>query len=148
MEWAVNVNSDQENPNFVPQAVASDRVVWSVPNNNFTPRISVTDDRPTALLAKLNRSATRIDLLQVFPRSLLMLSANVQISDSRFYVKNGSKAKTDPHEIMLLVVTVLVINNLPNLSDYWSQHPSMGNDIVKMGVSRNRFQLLINTDFT
>ena len=39
---------------------------------------------------------------------------------------------------------VMCYNRLPNISDYWSSNPSMGNQFIKNAISRNRFQFLMS----
>ena len=38
---------------------------------------------------------------------------------------------------------VMCYNRVPNLSDYWSNNSSLGNQFIKNAISRNRFQFLI-----
>ena len=53
---------------------------------------------------------------------------------------------TDEGEVMILlgVMFVMCYNRVPNLSDYWSNNPSLGNQFIKNAISRNRFQFLMS----
>lgn len=140
-------------------STANRPTVWSVPKNSFAPRLNVTNDRATVILARLDQSSSEFDsFMQVFPRSLFIYTS--QCTNQRLDIlrknkvgqKNTDKIKptndvdTDPYEIMMLVGIILVMcyNKLPSLSDYWSHHPSMGNETIKNAMSRNRFQVLIS----
>lgn len=52
--------------------------------------------------------------------------------------------KTDEGEIQILLGVILIIscNHLPEFHDYWSQKSSMGNEMVKQIISRDRFCVL------
>ena len=53
---------------------------------------------------------------------------------------------TDEGEGMILLVVMFVMcyNRVPNLSDYWSNNSSLGNQFIKNAISRNRFQFLMS----
>lgn len=55
--------------------------------------------------------------------------------------KNIIIPRTDTSEITLATGCLLVIsyNRVPNLHDYWSTNKSLGNQMIKPAVSRNRF---------
>ena len=46
--------------------------------------------------------------------------------------------------ILLGVMFVMCYNRVPNLSDNWSNNPSLGNQFIKNAISRNRFQFLMS----
>ncbi|XP_054086994.1 piggyBac transposable element-derived protein 4-like [Zeugodacus cucurbitae] len=55
-------------------------------------------------------------------------------------------APTDASEIKILLGITLIMgyNQLPEISDYWSQNESMGNEYIKKAMSRTRFQTLMS----
>lgn len=58
--------------------------------------------------------------------------------------KKTNRALTDEHEIMVFLGVDMIMhyNHLPSLHDYWSKHISMGNEMIKQSISRDRFTLL------
>ena len=60
--------------------------------------------------------------------------------------KNAMISHTDEVEVMILlgVMFIMCYNRLPNISDYWSSNPSIGNQFIKKAISRNRFQFLMS----
>lgn len=44
--------------------------------------------------------------------------------------------------LVLGCVLVMCYNKVPNISDYWSHNPSLGNEAIKLVIARNRFQVL------
>jgi len=88
---------------------------------------------------------------KIFPRSLHINIS--QCTNKRLQILREKKKKTkdeirdsDSSEIMLTLGCLLVMsyNKLPKVYDYWSQNPFMGNQAIKMGMARNRFQLLMS----
>ena len=53
---------------------------------------------------------------------------------------------TEEGEVMILlgVMFLMCYNRVPNLSDYWSNNSSLGNQFIKNAISRNRFQFLMS----
>jgi hypothetical protein len=143
------VGSDESSNSATPPPQNCVLSVWSTPNRSFVPRHTITQDRTTLSLCKLNRSSDEMDcFLQLFPRSLIMFIS--QCTNKRFDILRRNKKKaiedTDPDEIMLLLGCMLVMsyNTLPSVSDYWSHNKSMGNEAIKASIARNRFQLLLS----
>ncbi|KFM71075.1 PiggyBac transposable element-derived protein 4, partial [Stegodyphus mimosarum] len=125
----------------------TDPVIWSNVDQNFEPRLHVSNDRPTAILAKINRSSNELECFScVFPRSLLIFIS--QCTNQRLEILRHEKKvdipDTDPSEIMLVLGVMLVMsyNQVPNFSDYWSSNSSLGNEAIKNAISRNRCLLL------
>ncbi|XP_054729306.1 piggyBac transposable element-derived protein 4-like [Anastrepha obliqua] len=60
--------------------------------------------------------------------------------------KKTNRALIDEHEIMVFLGVAMIMhyNHLPSLHDYkyWSKHASMGNEMIKQSISRDRFTLL------
>lgn len=142
----------------------SGNVIWTTPDETFRPRLEPTQPRVTRTLLNLTDDADELKcFLAVFPRSLFMYMAQCtnirldilrQIKQKKYIEARNPKqpkhppsvTETELNEMMLLVGCMLVMtyNKVPNLSDYWSNNPSLGNETIKNSISRNRFQLLIS----
>lgn len=134
----------------LPQSSGTNVIIWSTPNELFIPRLKITEDRPTIVLSNLNNESDEMEcFLKIFPRSLIMFISqctNLRLDLLRKKKKTPVVENTDPGEIMMVLGCMLVMsyNKVPNLSDYWSHNPSMGNEAIKLAISRNRCLLLLS----
>lgn len=127
----------------------TDNVIWSEVSPNFEPRLLITKNRPTAILANINRSSNEFEcFMSVFPNSLLIFIS--QCTNQRLEIlrreKNVDIPDTDPSEIMMVLGIMLVMsyNRVPSFTDYWSSNSSLGNEAIKNAISRNRCLLLFS----
>lgn len=124
-------------------------VVWGEPSVLFRPRFSITEDVEPILLAQISRNATEFEVFKcIFPESLFIFIA--QCTNERLSILKKQKsyniAPTDASEIKILLGITLIMgyNQLPEISDYWSQNESMGNEYIKKAMSQTRFQTLMS----
>ncbi|KAJ4450071.1 hypothetical protein ANN_01478, partial [Periplaneta americana] len=145
-----NNNIDNSDKNSNTMSPSDTTIFWSPLSAQYQPRLKVSADRtPVILNESINRSSDYLDVwLQIFPRSLLMYIA--QCTNIRLDILRREKkiniADTDHSEILLVLGVTLVMcyNRVPNFSDYWSTHSSLGNEAIKNAISRNRCQMLLS----
>ncbi len=139
-----------------------DVVTWkdADPNSSFVPRLQMSSARQPRLRLHLDSSASEVDVFRkFFPRSLLLRI--VECTNERIRILNEvrkSKAaknptkrqrlspieETDEGEIIVVLGVILVMSycKLPEFHDYWSSRTSLGNQLVKEVISRDRFCIL------
>lgn len=135
---------DNEDNNIISESEPqpSSHVIWSETYGSFTPRFSISDDRKPEVLVDLETGCSELECFQkIFPRSLYIFIS--QCTNERLQMLRDKNKKTeneirntDSSEIMLTLGCLLVMsyNKLPNVHDYWSQNPSMGNEAIKMAI--------------
>lgn len=121
---------------------------WVPADRNFQPRKNIPTEKPSVILANLNRSSTELEVFfQLFPKSLFLWIAektNERLVILQKAKKNKSILPTDQHEIMIVFGCFFIMsyNKVPAQRHYWSTNSSLGNKMIKQIISRNRFQLL------
>lgn len=120
---------------------------WRIVDNNFVPRLRIPNEKPTTVLAKLDRSSSELEVFfKLFPKSLFLWIA--EKTNERLEILQDKKKrpiqKTDQYEIMVVLGCFFVMsyNKVPAQRHYWSTNTSLGNTTIKKAISRNRFQLL------
>ena len=116
---------------------------------DFEPRFAPTRKRTCEITPDLIASSSPIDIFfKLFPTDLLEKIANFTNKRLEMHASTIKKAvpPTNIHEIQVLLGCVLVMcyNKMPHMSLYWSNKASLGNDLVKKSIARDRFKLLIS----
>ena len=143
-------DDDAPNPNSAPNSnAAPNSIIWHQPTASFMPKFPTHDYIPCKPTVELPSTLHEIDTFKVFfPKSLCIFIS--QCTNERIHLHNIQKNTIIPHtdegEVMILlgVMFVMCYNRVPNLSDYWSNNPSLGNQFIKNAISRNRFQFLMS----
>lgn len=120
---------------------------WKEVSQDFTPRLAIPEKTTCIILSELNRGSSELQVfLKLFPNSLIKYIS--QCTNERLEILEQEKVKikhrTDHHEIMITLgcFFVMAYNRVPAIKNYWSSNKSLGNDAIKMAISRDRFQLL------
>lgn len=123
--------------------------VWTPVKNNYSPRrMDPAPWTPQTLIPGIQANWTEVQIFwKIFPISLFVWIA--QCTNERLAMLLALEKKinippTNPYEIMIVLGCYLVMsyNRVPALVHYWSSNPSLGNQVIKEAISRNRFQLL------
>lgn len=134
-------------------------VLWSEPDDDFVPKKEIPTEWSCKISPDIKKGQTPLQIFQkLFPPSLFMYIA--QCTNERIQmlsVENKNKKRkrekkgkeyenTSSGEIKKLMGCMLIMsyNHVPSISNYWSTHPSLGNQSIKKAFSRDRFQLLFS----
>lgn len=145
-----NAEIEEENLSSSSESITgtSTNVIWSTVPPNFVPKKKIPFQRECEIPNHFNKDMEPLDFFyKLFPRSLLMYIAqctNERLEILRKVRKDHSIVDTDIGEIKIVLGSSLIMsyNRLPALSHYWSRHASMGDDIIKKSISRDRFKLI------
>ncbi|XP_049957670.1 piggyBac transposable element-derived protein 4-like [Schistocerca serialis cubense] len=124
--------SDQDNNEVSYVGGSTNNVVLSSKvDAMFRPRKAMPNMVIPAVLAKLDRSASELDIFEkIFPPSLFIFIS--QCTNQRLQmIKKTTIQSTDPGEIRLVL-------------EYWSHNTSMGNVAIKRAISRDRCKVLLS----
>lgn len=142
-------DEDLENDNnapMLPNQGSNLPVLWGVPLSLFRPGFFITKETEAILLAPISRNSTELEVFKcIFPESLFIF--NTQSTNERMaLVKVKGQRNLAPTEIKRNknFVGNSVYNRLPEISDYWPQNESMGNEFIKRAIARNRYQNLMS----
>lgn len=134
-------------------------ITWRNAHPNFTSRFQKSDNRRAKLLVQCNSDCTELEMfLKFFPKSLILhivkctnerlelLSMARQKLQKAPKKKKTEIPKTDFGEMLILFGSMIIMgyNRLPELHDYWSNSRSLGNDLIRKVISRDRFCLLFS----
>ncbi|XP_047111729.1 piggyBac transposable element-derived protein 4-like [Schistocerca piceifrons] len=141
-------DSDQDNNEVSYVGDSTDNVVlWSKVDAMFRPLKTMPNMVIPAVLAKLDRSASELDVFEkIFSPSLFIFIS--QCTNQRLkLIKKTTVRSTDPGEIRLVLGVMLVMcySRVPSFSDYWSHITSMGNVAIKRAIYRDRCKVLLST---
>ncbi|KAF2886187.1 hypothetical protein ILUMI_19986 [Ignelater luminosus] len=133
----------QNIPPSNPPANKRDLVGWHNVDDQFVHRMKIPDDKACIILAD---SSELDNFSKLFPKNLFQYIA--QCTNWRLEIleqaTNRKEKRTDAHEIMILVgcYFTMAYNKVPAIHHYWSSNKSLGNEAIKLAISRDRFQLL------
>lgn len=142
-------DSRSDNEGTIQNQIKNTHVIWSTVPPTFVPRKSIPAQRECAIPAYFTEDMEPFEVFyKIFPRSLFMYIAqctNERLAISQKKAKGAPLIReTDIGEIKIVVGSMLIMsyNRLPALPQYWSRHPSMGNETIKKAISRDRFKLI------
>ncbi|KAF2348523.1 PiggyBac transposable element-derived protein [Trinorchestia longiramus] len=124
---------------------------WLSPCPHSEPWLSVTTERNTNCLnTRLHRGSSELQFFEVlFPKSLFLWFAqctNKRIDLLRQQKKTKTLVCTDEREIRetIGIMMVMVYNTVPGVKFYWSANISLGNELIKKTMFRNRFEFILS----
>ncbi|KAF2889398.1 hypothetical protein ILUMI_16775 [Ignelater luminosus] len=130
-----------------PPVNKRDLVGWHDVDDQFVHRMKIPDDKTCIILADLNKSSSKLDIFsKLFPKSLFQYIA--QCTNRRLEILEQAtirkEKRTDAREIMILVGChfTMAYNKVPAIHHYWSSNKSLGNEVIKLAILRDGFQLL------
>ncbi|KAF2348002.1 PiggyBac transposable element-derived protein [Trinorchestia longiramus] len=125
--------------------------VWLAPGPDLEPRLSVTTERNTNYLStRLHCTSSEHQFFEeLFPKSLFLWTAqctNKRIDLLRQQKKTKTFMSTDEGEIRktIGIMIVMAYNRVPGVKLYWSTNISLGNELIKKTMSRNRFEFILS----
>ena len=138
---------DNTNTDIPVNAPGKQIILWKDVNDQFIPRMKIPDERNCTILGNLDRGSSELDIFfKLFPKSLFQYIA--QCTNERLDILEHAMKKqqkhTDSHEIMIVIGCLFIMsyNRVPAIHLYWSSNKSLGNEAIKLAISRDRFQLL------
>lgn len=117
---------------------------WSSSFKNFSPLRKLPVDREIMISNEVDKNSSELDVLMAFlPQKfwdVITAHTNERLD---IFSKNKGKKKSSatPQELQTVfgICLVTCYNKLPHIKMYWSKKPSLGNDLIKSAMARDRF---------